>query len=403
VDLEQLGGRLSAARESRRLSQEEVARVLGVTRVLVSYWERGQRRPSEATLERLAGLYGLTLGELLDGRSAAPTADLVELLYRGAGEDIGSEARVGLEDWIRFLDLYADLIEELSEDFVPLRQSPFFIRRGFTSKDDIRRKAEEVRAAYRLGFGPIGELTEVLDEAGITVYRAPLGSELQRSISGAFLNHSRVGICIVVNLETTPGRQAFTIAHELAHALYHSSEDTQVVSAWGRKDERERFADLWAGEFLLPFEGLRRAIESLGIKTVTEPEQAVHLQRYFGVSYALLLLRLTQARLVDEVSYERLKSALPLVIAARLGYRVAAQEWRQDPERWRLERFPRRFVRLLLRGLREGRLSVPSAASLTGLTIDEIADLVAPSNEDFDPAVQQELEQLRDVRERVAI
>ena len=114
-----------------------------------------------------------------------------------------------------------------------------------------------------------------------------------------------------------------------------------------------------------------------------------------------LLLRLAQARLVDYVVYDRLKSARPLVIAARLGYRVASEEWHQDTNRWRLERFPRRFVRLLLYALRSDRMSVASAASLTGLTIDEIADLVRPTREDFDPAVTEELEQLRDVRDRV--
>lgn len=401
MNLHELGRRLAAAREARRLAQEEVAQVLGVTRVLVSHWERGQRRPSEGVLERLAALYGVSLLELLDGAAPEATSDLVELLYRDAGDAIDARARAGLRDWIQFLDVYADLIEDCGEEFVPLRQSPFFVRRGFTGREDIRRKAEEVRAAYRLGFGPIGDLPSVLDEAGITVYRTPLGADLKRSVSGAFHNHVRMGMSIVVNADTTPGRQMFTMAHELAHALYHSGETNQVLSPWGRVNERERFADLWAGEFLLPLEGLRRAVEGLGIKAVTEPEQAVHLQRYFGVSYALMLLRLAQARLVDDVVYDRLKSARPLVIAARLGYRVASEEWHQDTNRWRLERFPRRFVRLLLYALRSDRMSVASAASLTGLTIDEIADLVRPTREDFDPAVTEELEQLRDVRDRV--
>lgn len=401
MELEQrLGRHLAEAREARRLSQEAVAHVLGVTRVLISHWERGQRRPSEVILERLAGLYGISLKELLDGAAGSPGRDLIELLYRDAGSDISPQARSGLQDWLQFLDTYADFISDLNEDFVPLRQSPFFLRRGFAGRDDIRRKAEEVRAAYRLGFGPIGDLPGVLDEAGITVYRTPLGADLQHSLSGAFLNHQRLGMCLVVNVETTPGRQAFTIAHELAHALYHSDDANQVLSPWGRKDEREWFADMWAGEFLLPFEGLRRAIESLGIKSVTEPEQAVHLQRYFGVSYGLMLLRLSQAHLVDAENYEHLASARPLVIAARLGYHVVAEEWHHDANRWRMERFPRRFVRLLLRALRTERVSVGTAASLTGLTIDEIADLITPPWEDTDPAVRQELEQLDDVRQR---
>jgi hypothetical protein len=80
---------------------------------------------------------------------------------------------------------------------------------------------------------------------------------------------------------------------------------------------------------------------------------------------------------------------------------VSAEEWLQDPAHWRLERFPKRFVRLLTRAVKSGQMSVASAASLVGLTIEEIADMVTPSQEDFDPAVNEELEQLRDVRDRI--
>ena len=48
-------------------------------------------------------------------------------------------------------------------------------------------------------------------------------------------------------------------------------------------------------------------------------------------------------------------------------------------------------------------MSVASAASLAGLTIEETAGLVMPSQEDFDPAVREELEQLSDVRDRIAV
>jgi hypothetical protein len=46
-------------------------------------------------------------------------------------------------------------------------------------------------------------------------------------------------------------------------------------------------------------------------------------------------------------------------------------------------------------------MSPPTAASLTGLTVDEIAELVAPSA-DGDPEVSRELSEYERVRERVA-
>ena len=403
-----MGARLSAAREARRLSQDVIADLLGVSRVLVSYWEHGQRRPSEQTLERLAGIYGVPLALLIDleaplpGSARAPGADLVALLFRDAESGIDGAAQAGLQDFVRFLDSYADLLEQLGVPTYALHQSPFAIRKGFSGRDDIRRKAEEVRDWLRLGLGPVGDLAGVLDDAGITVYRITLGENLQRGVSGAFLSHPRLGMCIAVNLQTTPGRQVFTIAHELAHALYHSQRDSQVVSYWGRQDEKERFADAWAGEFLVPQEGLRRASESLGIKTVTAADEAVHLQRLYGVSYGMMLVRLLQAKLLTPEAYEELKGARPVAIASSLGYPVHPEEWRQDPARWRLERFPRRFIRTLTAALREGQVSPASAAGLTGLTVDEMAELMAPPAGDGDASSMQEQREFEGVRQHVA-
>lgn len=376
--------------------------------MLVSYWEHGQRRPSEQTLERLAGIYGVPLALLIDleaplpGSARAPGADLVALLFRDAESGIDGAAQAGLQDFVRFLDSYADLLEQLGVPTYALHQSPFAIRKGFSGRDDIRRKAEEVRDWLRLGLGPVGDLTGVLDDAGITVCRITLGENLQRGVSGAFLSHPRLGMCIAVNLQTTPGRQVFTIAHELAHALYHSQRDSQVVSYWGRQDEKERFADAWAGEFLVPQEGLRRASESLGIKTVTAADEAVHLQRLYGVSYGMMLVRLLQAKLLTPEAYEELKGARPVAIASSLGYPVHPEEWRQDPARWRLERFPRRFIRTLTAALREGQVSPASAAGLTGLTVDEMAELMAPPAGDGDASSMQEQREFEGVRQHVA-
>jgi Zn-dependent peptidase ImmA (M78 family)/transcriptional regulator with XRE-family HTH domain len=404
-----VGQRLAKAREHRRLSQDDVADVLGVSRVMVSHWERDERRASELVLDRLAAIYGMPLRVLVDpeapfpGSPAVADTSLVELLYRDAETGIDAQAKAGLRDFVRFLDGYSDLLERLGEPIYGFHHSPFSLRPGFVGRDDIRRKAEEVRDWLRLGIGPVGDLAGILDDAGITIYRAALGSDLRLGVSGAFLHHPKLGMSIAVNVETTPGRQLFTIAHELAHALYHSQTESRVVSYWGRKDDKELFADQWAGEFLVPQEGLRRATEALGIKVVRQAEEAVHLQRLFGVSYATMLVRLLVAKLTTADAYETLKQARPVALAAALGYAVKEDEWRQDPSRWRLERFPRRFVRLLTSALRDERISPSSAASLTNLTLDEMAELMTPPAGDGDDMVAEELEQYTNVRERAAV
>ncbi|WP_369680685.1 helix-turn-helix domain-containing protein [Bittarella massiliensis (ex Durand et al. 2017)] len=74
--IEPLASRLRTARTERGLSQEEVARALGVSRQSVSKWERGEALPSRANRQALAALYGLSSPRRKgDGERGGPTGD----------------------------------------------------------------------------------------------------------------------------------------------------------------------------------------------------------------------------------------------------------------------------------------------------------------------------------------
>jgi transcriptional regulator with XRE-family HTH domain len=60
------GERLASLRRGHDLSQEELADRLGLSRQAISNWERSQSAPDTANLVALAGLYGLSLDELMD-------------------------------------------------------------------------------------------------------------------------------------------------------------------------------------------------------------------------------------------------------------------------------------------------------------------------------------------------
>jgi hypothetical protein len=179
---------------------------------------------------------------------------------------------------------------------------------------------------------------------------------------------------VLVNAETTPGRQLFTLAHELAHALFHG--DRLYVGYSGRREGHERFADSFAAEFLVPSHNLRSAVEKFGVNKVADAEIVVHLQRIFQVSYATMLVRLRAADLMREEDFQRIQDARPVHLAMQLGYAVTQDEWRQDPEAWGLLRFPQRFLRLLRRELLANNISVGTAAQLTSLAHEDILDLV---------------------------
>lgn len=375
---------LARARDRARYSQDDVGAALGVSRAMVSYWESGTRRPNDRQLAALARLYGIEVIDLLEDREIEPgAADLAGMLLR-ADEGIDPEFTPGVQEFVQFLQRYTELSQLTDLPIRGLSQSPFVHRSRFAQKDDARRKAEEVRSHLDLGTGPISDVDVVCEMLGITVYRAPLGKDLGHAPSGAFLNHPEVGFSILVNLDMTPGRRRFTVAHEIAHALFHSDEDRWVVSLG--QNPRETFADEFAGEFLMPSEGVRRFVEEAEMPPrITDPVDVIHIQRYFRASFPMTLVRLRQMKAITSQTYQELGSEVrPVGLARALGYPVDPEEYKQDPERWRIHRFPRPFLRMLRDAVLRDVMSPPSAAAFAGISVADLVQVLGQPRKGVD-------------------
>lgn len=72
VDDVDVGGRLRQIRHTRRQTLSEVAARAGVSESFLSQVERGRSNASIASLQRIAGALGFTVGELFDGGLARP-------------------------------------------------------------------------------------------------------------------------------------------------------------------------------------------------------------------------------------------------------------------------------------------------------------------------------------------
>ena len=70
--METLGRRIAALRREHELKQDELAAMLDVSPQAVSKWENDQTCPDITALPRLAEILGVTVDELLSGKSAEP-------------------------------------------------------------------------------------------------------------------------------------------------------------------------------------------------------------------------------------------------------------------------------------------------------------------------------------------
>jgi Zn-dependent peptidase ImmA (M78 family)/DNA-binding XRE family transcriptional regulator len=317
-----LGPRLRQARELSGYSQQEVAELLGVAREVVSYWENNRRVPALAQVRRLAEAFGVSLDYLIGEEPESTAVEEHSLLYRGLKTQ-SPQTRSGIHRWLTFLDDWAALLTDYGEP-LPGRQAPprkdWRAATAITDSRQAPKLASEVREEYRLGIKAIPDLLSFLDSQRVLVYRTALDQVGNgEGISGAFYNHPQLGYCILVNTNTTGGRQAFTLAHEFAHALFHYQE-RGLISRAGDTDRKERFADAFAAHFLIPSETLCKLVQRLPSQQITSPFEVIYLQQHFRVSYATTLNRLRSEGLLTPEQYEEYRGYSPSALARQLGY-----------------------------------------------------------------------------------
>ena len=72
-----ISARIKKRREQLRMTQAQLARVVGVTQTAISQFESGTRKPSFDTLPRLTDALGITSDYLLRGRKAYDCKDIL--------------------------------------------------------------------------------------------------------------------------------------------------------------------------------------------------------------------------------------------------------------------------------------------------------------------------------------
>ena len=315
---EEIGQRLRSARESRKVTQETASAVLGLQRSAISLMESGQRQVSTLELTRLADLYGRSIEWFVSPNISLEQEDPVVALFRADPCLQGEVVQMQASRCLRLLREGASLRRLTGREVVvslpryelsPPRSVGHAIAQG-------QLVAEQERRRLDLGKAPIRKVPETLAHQNIWTAALHLPSE----ISGLFLSSPDFGIAILANLAQSLVRRRFSYAHEHGHALMDRDELASVTSAHNAKTRTEQRANAFAAAFLMPEEGVRDFLHSLGkgrgsrreeaaVDAVTEegirgslrsPTHSQHvtyadaalLARHFGVSYTAAVWRL---------------------------------------------------------------------------------------------------------------
>ena len=83
------------------------------------------------------------------------------------------------------------------------------------------------------------------------------GTYLPDEISGMFLQHSSIGMVILINYAHPRARKRFSYAHEYAHAILDRLAPVTISRIADRNQLKEVRANAFAAAFLMPETGVR--------------------------------------------------------------------------------------------------------------------------------------------------
>jgi Zn-dependent peptidase ImmA (M78 family)/transcriptional regulator with XRE-family HTH domain len=369
-----IGTGLQAARAAAGLSQAEAARLAGVNRVALSFYENGQRQPPLRHVVALATAYGVDPGRLFDGVVEPDVAAPEQLLFRSSSVLHAHDVRAQLQRVLRVVEFYTDLLGDLGTSTPVWMASRFTPARGRQTRRYAVAKAREVRRSFGLGETTVADLDALAAEAAL-VFRAPLG-DLDFAPSGLSWLDPTAGFCIIVNSSVRRTHQRFTLAHELAHVLFHLDQPRVAIVSRAREvDDQERFANAFAGELLVPGPALIELSEELQPwERLDDAGTAVRLADRFDVSYAALLVRLRQEKLITPGAYDTLRRASPTAVRDGLGLTPEAPgSGIDDP----IE-IPPLVYQLARRAFLEGVAGEGAIAEALGIDRERVQRLVRP-------------------------
>lgn len=137
----------------------------------------------------------------------------------------------------------------------------------------------------------------------LTVYR-PLSDNL---FGLSLISSDKQHRFMLVNSNSTRGRQHFTIAHELYHLYFDDNPRPHFCGQATETDPSERSANLFASALLMPKEGLLQNISDNEITSREfEIDTLLRLEHIYGTSHQTLVFRLKELRLISTACAERM-------------------------------------------------------------------------------------------------
>lgn len=333
-----MGERLKMARARAGLSLRNLAKLVEISPMAISKYERDLAVPGSAILVKMAKVLGVKPEFFF-----RPTKVMLSQPFFRKKKSLSAKSKrmiMGeVQDW---LERYME-VESILFGSSPTFQKPRCFSNAISSLEDVEGIAEELRLEWSLGHGPIENLSEVLEERGLKVGQV----DGQVGFDALTLWFDNEWPVIAIKRDLPGDRQRFNLAHELGHML-------KVKEPLGAEKAAHRFA----GAFLVPAETARR---ELGLRRSRLELLELHLLKHkYGMSMQAWIYRAKDLGIINEYVYSNL-----FRIFRQRGWHQ--KEWGKPfpPEK------PERMQRLVMKALAEDLITRSRASELLGKPLAE--------------------------------
>lgn len=283
------------ARDSRGLTQKQLAKNLSITQGALSRMESGLLSVSEDMLMQLSEY--LNYPEhffMLEDKIYGTGISGMGFIYHRQRKNIPVKTVSAIQAQINVRRIHISRLLRHTEIQCPF-DIPHYDIDEYNGK--IQEIARSVRAAWNLPQGPVRNLTESIESAGGIVVKCDFGTIKIDALSEHFPGLPPL---FFINSKSPGDRLRFTLAHELGHIVMHSMPNPNMESE----------ADLFASEFLIPSNEIKPLLSNVNLPILA------NLKAYWKVSMASILMKARSMGKVREETYMYLWKEM-----SKAGYR----------------------------------------------------------------------------------
>jgi Zn-dependent peptidase ImmA (M78 family)/transcriptional regulator with XRE-family HTH domain len=326
---------LTKARQLRGITMDELGSMINFSKQAISHYENGVRYPDSSTLLAISEALNLDVDYFYSDCNV--NFKLNKVSYR-EGLELDYKQKQDVEDLTSsLLNDYLEL-ESIAKELVvfdnPLEDMVI------CDIEDAEKAAKQLRKKWKLGEGPISNITSLLERKGIRIIKVDFGFHYNHEGLSGWAEDNKVPVIILNAKQQDLSRMRFTILHELGHLLLIMQEnlDEELV---------EKICDAFAGAVLLPADILTQEFGK-NRTAITMPELR-RIKELYGISIAAIMVRAKVTKLISWDAYKKWKASD--FSDFDYGYFNGSEE-------------PQKFLQMLYRCLSERKIGFDKAAKL---------------------------------------